>query len=91
MPRLTILLLLVLVSSSLAVITVRHKNRLAFVELQDIQEQRNRLQNEWGRLILEKATWAEQHNIADQAGERFGMQPPAPDEIITVQLGRDEQ
>jgi len=36
--------------------------------------------------MLEKATWAIEHNIADDAGQRLGMMPPPPDQIITVQL-----
>ena len=86
MTKLTLGLFMLVVISALLVVTVRHENRLAFVNLQEQENLRNQLQNEWGRLMLEKATWTDQNNIADDAGERLGMFPPAPEKIVTVQL-----
>ncbi len=86
MTKMTLLLFVLVVVSSLLVVTIRHENRLAFIDLQQMESQKDHLKNEWGRLMLEKATWADQHSIADDAGERLGMQPPSPDKIVTVQL-----
>jgi cell division protein FtsL len=82
----SILLTALVVASACFVVTTRHENRLAFIRLQQQEEIRDQLQTEWGRLMLEKATWAIEHNIADDAGQRLGMMPPPPDQIITVQL-----
>ena len=75
-----------LVISALVVVTVRHQNRLAFVELQSLEEARDQLQVEWGRLMLERARLSVEYNIADQAGDELKMAPPVPGEIITVEL-----
>ncbi len=90
MSKFSIYLLIAVLVSALGVVTVRHENRLAFVHLQNLEIQHNQLQSEWGRLMLEKATWAMEHNIADHAGDRLGMLPPPPDKIITVQLENND-
>lgn len=82
----TIVLIALLMVSAIVVVTVRHENRIAFIQLQEEEERRDQLQTEWGRLMLEKATWAMEHNIAGDAGVRLGMSPPKPEKIITVQL-----
>ncbi len=87
MTKYSIFILAILLISALSVVTIRHQNRLAFIHLQDMQSQRSQLQFEYGRLVLEKATWTMQHNIAD-AGHRLEMSAPPPEKIITVQLGR---
>ncbi len=79
------MLILVLISA-LLVVTVRHENRLSFIALQELENQRNHLQSEWGRLMLEKGAWTTKHNIADEAGNRLGMLAPPSAQIVTVQL-----
>ncbi len=82
----SILLLILLLGSALTVVTIRHENRIAFVELEKQEKRRDELQTQWGRLMLEKATWIMEQNIAENAGLRLGMLPPKPERIITVQL-----
>ena len=48
--------------SALYVVVVRHQNRLEFLQVRSAEEQRDQLNDEWGRLQLEKATWA-RHNV----------------------------
>ncbi len=86
MSKLSVLMLIVVLVSAFFVVTVRHENRLAFIALQKIENQRTHLQSERGRLMLEKATWAMENNIADDASNRLGMSPPPSAQIITVQL-----
>ena len=85
MNKISILMLIAVIVSALVVVTVRHENRLVFIDLQKIENQRTHLQAEWGRLMLEKATWAMENNIADEASNRLGMLPPPSAQIITVQ------
>ncbi|MGR3915051.1 MAG: cell division protein FtsL [Gammaproteobacteria bacterium] len=80
---------LLLVVTALAVVTVRHQNRQAFVALLRIENAHSELQFENGRLLLERATWARRHNIVGIAHKRLGMAEPAPGEIITLTLERD--
>lgn len=75
--------------SAFAVITVRHQNRLAFIAWQKAEATKIELQTEQGRLMLEKATWAGQRNIVDNAHKRLEMTVPASDKIITLKLESD--
>jgi cell division protein FtsL len=73
--------------SALSVVVVRHQNRLEFLEVRSAEEQRDQLNDEWGRLQLEKATWA-RHNLVEQAArQELGMVTPGPTDIVVVQLG----
>lgn len=74
--------------SALAVVTVRHQNRQAFIAWRQIESAKINLQAERGRLLLEKATWAARRNIVRDARGRLAMRPPAPDEIVLVHLDR---
>ncbi len=84
--KLSIILLVLVIFSAFAVITVRHENRLAFAHLHGLDHNLSQLKTEWGRLLIEKATWNTGHNIADSVGSRLGMHPPAPEKIVTVYL-----
>lgn len=73
--------------SALYVVVVRHQNRLEFLQVRSAEEQRDQLNGEWGRLQLEKATWA-RHNVVEQAArQELGMVTPGPTDIVVVQLG----
>lgn len=87
--KLGILLLLLTLGSAIALVTVRHENRLAFIEWQEKQERKNELQDQWGRLVLERATWAGEHSIAEEADKLFGMSAPEAEEIVTIQLRKE--
>ena len=84
--KLSIILLVLVIFSALAVVTVRHENRLAFAHLHDLDKSLSQLKTEWGRLLIEKTTWNTRHNIADSVGSRLGMHPPPPEKIVTVYL-----
>lgn len=72
--------------SALAVVVVRHQNRLEFREVRAAEKLRDRLNDEWGRLQLEQATWS-RHNLVEQAArQELGMVTPGPTDIVVVQL-----
>ncbi len=85
------ILLTLVVISSFAVMTVRHQHRIVFDQFHQAREQHDRHQMDWGRLLLEKATWTTTQrvgNIKKDATERLGMAPPDPGEIMLVSLGK---
>ncbi len=86
LTRFQILLLCLVLSSAMAVVGVRHQYRLVFMQQQVQEQQRAELQAETGRLILERATWARQHSMEDQARERRDMLAPPPENIVTLLL-----
>ena len=93
MSSLNIFFLALVLISAIAVVTIRHKNRLEFVALQKQEQRHDELQAEWGRLMIEKATWTSQHNVADDAKKRLEMSAPGSDDIVTLNLNiqRSEQ
>ncbi len=86
-----IILLIIVLLSAASVVTVRHHNRLEFIALQKQEQRHDELQAEWGRLMLEKATWTRQHKVADAAHKSLEMSPPKPDKIVTLELVSAEQ
>lgn len=51
-----------------------------FVEM----KQRDKLQAEWGRLVLEHSTWTAHNRIEKLAVEQLGMQVPEPGSVRVV-------
>lgn len=85
--RLLLLCLVVLslvVASALAVIYSTYKNRQLFSELQQQSRQTIRLEEEWGRLLLEQSTWASHERIERLARTQLKMKVPDPKSVIVV-------
>lgn len=79
------LLLLVLVSA-LAVVHVRHETRQRFAVLQQLQAQRDALNVEWGRLLLEEGAWSQHRRIEQLARTQLDMSVPDPRRVTAVRL-----
>ncbi|MGY0558005.1 cell division protein FtsL [Lysobacter sp. A286] len=82
------LLLIVLVVanlvSALAVVHARHRHRVLFVQLSQLEKARDELDIDFGRLQLEQATWAESNRIDQIARDRLGMKLPEGAEIVVI-------
>ena len=82
------LLLTVLVvanlATALAVVHARHRHRVLFVELNQLDKARDELDIDFGRLQLEQATWAESNRIDQVARDRLGMKFPEDGEIVVI-------
>ncbi len=59
----------------------RHESRVLFVQLTGLQNQRDDLNIEYGKLELEQATYAEPRRIDDEARQKLGMINPRPQDI----------
>lgn len=79
-----ILLGMVLVSGLLVVHTT-HENRFVFNELQQLRDQANHLDVEWGQLLLEQSTFGVDGRIEQKAIDQLRMQVPDIDDIVMVQ------
>jgi cell division protein FtsL len=86
MMRLIILGLLAIasVSSAIAVVVTRHESRTLFVELQALERERDRMNEEWGQLQLEQATWGTHARVEEIAHSRLQMVPPQPKSTVMV-------
>lgn len=74
-------LLLAVIVSALGVVWTRHESRVLFVQWTGLQNQRDDLNIEYGKLELEQATYAEPRRIDDQARQKLGMINPRPQDI----------
>lgn len=81
--RLTLMVLAVFVSA-ISVVYTKHISRAEFVALQSLENQRDDLNEEWGRLLLEQSTWGAPGRVEQQARSRLDMLVPGHD--VTVML-----
>ena len=77
-------LLLAVIASGVAVVWARHQDRVAFVELSKLQNQRDALNVDFGRLELEQATWASPSRIEAVARGQLGMISPPTSSVEMV-------
>lgn len=76
-----LILLAATLASALGVVWTRHESRVLFVSLTTLQNQRDEVNIEYGKLELEQATYAEPRRIDDQARQKLGMLNPRPQDI----------
>lgn len=70
--------------SALAVVYTKHHSRQLFIELEALKSQRDDLNIEWNRLMLEQATWATPTRIEMIARDRLQMTLPPSEKIVIV-------
>ncbi|HAO24877.1 MULTISPECIES: cell division protein FtsL [unclassified Methylophaga] len=78
-----VMTLLVLVSS-VAVVYTKHAGRSEFVALQQLENRRDQLNEEWGKLLLEQSTWASPARVELQSRTRLNMQVPNNEQTVVV-------
>ncbi len=72
--------------TALAVVHVRHQNRLTFLDLQALQAERDRLNVEWGQLLLERGTWGNHQVVEQKARSELRMTVPSEEQTVSVAL-----
>lgn len=77
-------LLVVTTGSATGVIYSTHKSRHLLNELQQLEQQRNELQVEWGQLLLEQSSLVSQGRIENVAIAELGMKIPATENVVVV-------
>jgi cell division protein FtsL len=79
-------LVITVVISALALVSVRQLNRVAFYDSQKLALQRDDLSIEWRQLMAEYSTWRLEHNIEAEVRGEHKMEPPLSDNIQTIHL-----
>ena len=82
--------ILALIVSSMAVIELRHRNRLMFAELQNLTRERDNLNIEWGQLLLEQGAWSEHRRVEETARVRLGMTVPAGEQVVVFRADKEK-
>lgn len=80
-------LVLVVMASACGVVWSTHKSRLLLNELQQLEKERNLLQVEWSRLLLEQSSLVSQGRIEDKAIAELEMVVPDMNEMVVVKGG----
>ncbi len=76
------LLICICLFSAIAVIWVRHENRVQIIELHDIYEQRDNLNIEWQKLKIELAAMSRHDQLANWASASHSMFPANEHSVI---------
>ncbi|MGQ0657039.1 MAG: cell division protein FtsL [Chromatiales bacterium] len=71
-------------TSALGVVVSRHQARKLFVELQQLERERDQMNEEWGQLQLEQATWGTHARVEEIAHAKLKMIPPQPKSVVMV-------
>lgn len=82
-----ILLVVVIVASiatAIGVVYARHQHRVLFVQLNQLDRERDELNIEFGRLQLEQATVAESTRVEQIARDRLGMKSPESADVVVI-------
>ena len=79
-----LVLVAAVIASAVGVVYARHESRRHFVELNQLTNERDSLNFEFGRLQLEQATWAESNRVDQIARNRLGMKTPEPADIVVL-------
>ena len=75
---------LLVLASAVAVVYSRHESRKLFVVLQGMQEQRDDMDVEWGKLQIEQSTWATDLRVASKAISQLDMIVPKNEHIRMI-------
>ena len=84
-----VLVVLILVSA-LAVIMSAFEYRQLFNQYQELVQERDELQVEWGQLLLEQSAWAANNRVEQQSTSKLGMKVPEVDQIEVIRNERKQ-
>jgi cell division protein FtsL len=76
--------LVLVVMSALAVVQSSHQARQLFSELQDLRRDAMKMEEEWGRLLLEQSTWASPDRIQRLSEGKLKMRAPEIKDVVIV-------
>ena len=75
---------MLIIASALGVIYAKFQARVLFAELQELRQEKEAMDIEWGLLQLEQSTWAAHGRVEDIARTRLGMVLPQPQQVVII-------
>ncbi|PIE83468.1 MAG: cell division protein FtsL [Candidatus Contendobacter odensis] len=78
------LLAIATLGSGIAVVYTQHNNRQLFIQLQQLQAERDKLEIEWEVLQLEQSTLVTDILIEKKARTRLKMSAPDPAQVLYI-------
>ncbi len=82
-------LIVAVLVTGIGCVYTKHNSRKLFVQLQDMERQRDNLEIEWGKLRIEQSTWASHGRVENMARADLGMIEPAQDTIMAIESSGD--
>lgn len=77
-------LFLCCLATGLAIVATTHMTRVQFAQLQQLEQEKNQLQTEWGQLLLEEGAWSTPARIEQIATERLDMRIPDVNDVEVI-------
>jgi cell division protein FtsL len=81
---LTMILVVAVIASAFSVIYAKHYNRQLFIEFQQLQNQRDELNIQYGQLQIEQSMRAADNELERVAAMRLDMTLPVPKEVVMI-------
>lgn len=78
---LTLGLLVAVLVSAFGVIQVTYQTRVQFAQLESLRLEGQRLEEEWGRLLLEESAFSSPARVERLVREELGMSEPEPEQM----------
>jgi len=75
----------VCVLSAMALVFTKHESRKLFVELEQLNHERDELNIEWSQLQIEQSTWATHARIEQVATDDLSLVRPQSTEIFVIE------
>jgi cell division protein FtsL len=75
----------VCVLSAIALVYTKHESRKLFVEFEQLTQERDELNIEWGQLQIEQSTWAQHARIEQVASDDLSLVRPDAREIFVIE------
>ena len=74
----------IVMATAIGLVYSKHKTRVLFVELQQLNKEVVSLNTEWGRLQLEQSAWYDHGRIERIARERLDMSIPEAEQVAFI-------
>ena len=84
---LLILLVLVVIGSAISVVHAKYSSRQLFVNLQNQNRERDRIDMDWGKLQLEYGTVGAPMRVETMAHDDLKMRLPRAEEVVVIKIG----
>ncbi len=80
----TLILSFAVIVSAVDVVLAQHKARKYFVEIQELEQQQDKINEEWGKLQLEQSTWATDDRVEKLARTELEMTEPDANSVVLI-------
>ena len=81
----TVLLVLFIYISAVALVYIKHQSRVMFVQSQQLEKHQKKLSDEWSMLLLEQGALLSHSKVENVARKTLKMQEPTDKRIVVVQ------